>query len=151
MTEPGPDGMSGYPRRRRRVVSLLTIAVGYAAIGVALLAQPERWFNTPSYANLLSVFGTDTWGAIYLTVSATMLAAVWYRRTRVVVVVAHTISIALTAAWLFAFVVRYFTDDGTTIVNVVSWSTYLVILIRSAIIIDDDQEMDRVISEESKG
>lgn len=145
-----PGGIATLGRPRRRTVSLLTIAVGHAAIGVALFLQPERWFNTPSYANLLSIASTDVWGSIYLAVSAVMLLAVWKRRNRILVVTAHTVGIALVAAWLIAFFVRYLTDDGTTIVNVVSWSTFLVILARSAIIIDDDQGMEEILAEESK-
>lgn len=146
-----PGGMDRPPRRRRRTVSLLTVAVGYGAIGVALWLQPSRWHNTPSYANLLSILSTEVWGGIYLAVSAVMLAAVWQVRSRVLVVTAHTVAIALTGSWLLGFLVRYFTDSGTTIVNVVSWSTFLIFLIRSAVIIDDDRDLDRVIVEESAG
>jgi len=144
-----PDEIATALPHRRHIVSLMTIALGHAAIGVALWLQPERWFNTPSYANLLSVASTEVWGSVYLAVSAVMLLAVWRRRNRFLVVTAHTAGIALVGSWLIAFFVRYLTDDGTTIVNVVSWATFLAILARSAIIIDDDLGTEQVPAGES--
>jgi hypothetical protein len=134
-----PASETGPARRRVRLpVSLFTVTVAYATFGLALWLQPERWANTPAYHNLLVVLTAQTWGTIYLLVAALTAAASWKTRIRPVVVIAHTAAIALTAAWLVGFVIRYLTDQGTTIVNVVSWSTYLVLLIRSAVVLDDD-------------
>lgn len=123
---------------RSRKFPAIQMAIAYFVIGVFLWIQPDRWANTPSYANLLQLASTGVWGSIYLASALLMAAAVRFRARRIVLVVAHTVAIALTAAWFLAFVVRFATDDGTTIVNVVSWGVFLSRLIQSAVILDDD-------------
>lgn len=112
------------------------ILAAYIAIGLTLIIQPGRYANTPSYANLIDIFPQWVWGIIYLVVAGLLLAA---RATPSVIVgtIAHTIAIALTASWLLAFVYRYATDKGTTVVNVASWGVFLSLLIISAVRLND--------------
>lgn len=108
----------------------------FLAIGLTLWFQPERYDNTPSYANLLEIFPQHVWGAIYVAVAVLKAITAWRHPTRVLIVAAHTLGVALVVVWLAAFVIRYFTDDGTTIVNVCSWAAYLFLVIRSAARLD---------------
>lgn len=112
------------------------ILFAYLAIGLTLIFQPDRYANTPSYANLIDVLPQWAWGALYLAV-ALLLAAARLTPNRLIAIVSHTTAIALTASWLLAFVVRYVTDSGTTIVNIVSWGTFLTILIISVTQLND--------------
>lgn len=111
----------------------------FLAIGLTLWFQPERYANTPSYANLLDILPQHAWAAMYVVVSVVKAVAVWHYTRRVLTVMAYTLGVALVVVWLAAFVVRYLTDDGTTIVNVCSWATYLYLLVRSAIRLDDER------------
>jgi hypothetical protein len=116
----------------RFLIGVVTIA--YLAIGVTLIVQPARYDNTPSYGLLLELLSQTAWGVIYLVVASSLGAGIVcarWRRGRLVAVVSHTAAIALTSVWTAAFIVRWFTDSGTTIVNVVSWSVYLALLARS--------------------
>lgn len=114
------------------------IVVAYSMFGVFLWAQPSRWARTPSYANLLQLLSQQTWGSIYLVAAGLLLGAFFGSNARWFKVVALTLSMALDASWLLAFVVRFFTDDATTIVNIVSWSMFLYVLIVSAVYMDAD-------------
>lgn len=119
---------------------MIVITFAYLAIGVTLILQPERYGNTPSYVVLLEIFNQGVWGVCYLAVGLSLAASALgagSRYGRWLAVTSHTAAIALTGAWLAAFVVRWLTDDGTTIVNIVSWSVYLALLIRSALQLDD--------------
>jgi hypothetical protein len=100
------------------------------AIGVTLIVQPDRYSNTPSYANLLNVLPAWGWGIAYSAVAVLHGCELWFRK-QLLTTITHTIGIILVTAWLAAFVVRYITDDGTTIVNVASWSAYLYLELRS--------------------
>lgn len=123
---------------------LLFLSLSYLAFGITLCAQPSRYFNTPSYANLLQVAPAYVWGAMYLFCSFLMLMVVVRRKIKRISVIAHGISLALTLWWLIAFIIRYSTDDGTTIVNVISWTTYSYLLIRSMLLIGDDVATEEV-------
>lgn len=118
-------------------VSTVIVIISYAAIGVTLILQPERYDATPSYGLLLDMLDQKIWGIVYLLAAATLGLSLWRRRRRTLLIVAHTFAIALTTVWLGAFVIRYLTDSGTTIVNVASWGVYLALLVRSAVDIDD--------------
>lgn len=116
------------------------VAVAYAAIGIALIVQPQRFANTPSYQNLIEIISQLGWGVIYLVCALLLVVPLFPlpRRPRwILAVTGHTVSIALTGFWLAAFVLRYFTDSGTTIVNLVSWGAYLALLIRSMLNLTD--------------
>lgn len=140
-----PGTSSGWDLRNRRIPAL-TVAVAFIAFGVTLLLQPERWFNTPSYANLLLVIDVSTWGWLYLLGAALLCASAYFRKTRWVLVLAHTYGLALAVFWDAAFVVRYATDSGTTIVNIVSWGILITRLIQSAVVLDDDYEYPPVLT-----
>jgi hypothetical protein len=114
------------------------------AFGLTLILQAGRYFNTPSYANLLAVAPAWGWGVAYLAVAVLMMLVVVRHRIKVLSIVAHTLSLALILFWLFAFCVRYATDDGTTIVNIISWATYARLLFRSAVLIGDDVAREEV-------
>lgn len=109
----------------------------FLIFGTALILQPSRWANTPSYANLLALLSSEMWGIIHLVVGIA-LGITFYtaRHVKWFSIITHTAAIALVSAWFVAFIVRYLTDDGTTIVNVVSWGVYLALLIQSAVSLD---------------
>lgn len=109
----------------------------FLAIGVTLEVQPSRYANTPSYANLLDIFRQSTWGAVYLFASALMIGCIRRHTHRTLIIVTHTVTITLILVWLAAFVIRYATDGGTTIVNVASWTVYLYLAVRSALLVDE--------------
>ena len=111
----------------------------FLVIGLTLWFQPERYANTPSYANLLAILPQHAWAAMYVVVAVVKVAALWRYASRVLTVMAYTLGVALVVVWLAAFVVRYLTDDGTTIVNVCSWATYLFLIVRGAIRLDDER------------
>ena len=113
------------------------LAVVFAAIGVTLWLQPGRYANTPSYANLLAILPQHEWSVIYLSAAVLNVTAIWQYAHRALVITSHTVAIVLILAWLLAFVIRYLTDDGTTIVNVMSWSVFLYLAFRSALMVDD--------------
>lgn len=113
------------------------VGVAFLALGITLFVQPERYDRTPSYANLLDIAPQATWGAIYLAVAAVLLASVMLRRNRPLAVLAHTLSFCLVATWLLAFIIRYATDDATTIVNVVSWAVLLYLVVQSMLQLDE--------------
>lgn len=121
------------PRR----IWLTKVMVGvYLTIGGGLLLQPERFSLTPSYHNLVIFLPAKAWGVVYLGCAA--LLGLWLSRQSHIgsrsglTIAAHIPAIALGAWWDVAFVIRYLTDQGTTIVNVVSWSLFTLLLLRSA-------------------
>lgn len=116
-----------------------TVIVAYAVIGWGLVEQPYTFSNTPSYANLIHFRSTATWGAAYLA-SAALLAAwrlIW--RERGIGFLAHIVTAVLTVWWLGAFIIRWQTDKGTTVVNPVSWTVFLSLVVRSWRGVDDEQ------------
>jgi uncharacterized membrane protein YjfL (UPF0719 family) len=125
-----------------------TIVIAFFAFGVTMLLQPYRYQHTPSYANLIQLANLNWWGSAYL-IAALLLAAylVKYRQVTPdnevtlqdmwLPIVAHTFAGLLSSVWLLAFVIRYATDSGTTIVNVVSWSVFTMLITVSALRIDE--------------
>lgn len=126
--------------RRRIAFTMLTVAVAYLCIGASLLLQPDRWYRAAGYANLLATATTISWGSAYVLIGAVMAFAVFRPQYRIGQVVAHTAGIAVALAWLIGFVIRYLTDPNTTVMAVVPWATFLALLIRSAVVLDDDRE-----------
>jgi hypothetical protein len=116
---------------------MAVMAVVFTAIGLTLMLQPGRYANTPSYANLLDLARQQTWSVAYLVAAALKVAAICRPSHRTLAVITHTVSITLVGVWLGAFVIRWATDDGTTIVNVSSWSVYLYLVVRTALTIDN--------------
>lgn len=115
---------------------MAVMAVVFAAIGLTLMLQPSRYANTPSYANLLDIARQQTWSVAYLVAAALKVAAISRPAHRVLAIITHTVAITLVGVWLAAFIIRWLTDDGTTVVNVSSWSVYLYLVVRSALAID---------------
>lgn len=114
------------------------LTITYVVIALDLIFQPARFHRTPSYANLDNIMNFFMWGWLYL-IGAVMLG--WYLwspvSNRFQAIVAHTYAAALTLLWLAAFVIRWFTDDGTTAINIVSWGVFFSLLIRSGVLIDE--------------
>lgn len=132
-----PRGLTGRYGGRAIALPFTVVGIAFTAVGLTLFLQPHRYDNTPSYANLLNVMNQAWWGLIYLVVAAFVFAAVTFWRHRLLTVAAHTSAAALVLSWLAAFVYRWLTDDGTTIVNVVSWSILLFLVVRSMFQLDE--------------
>lgn len=113
-----------------------TVSVVFFAFGLTMLVQPHRYKNTPSYANLIEVAGLKTWGVAYVAVAIMLGAYLAYVRKEWFAIAAHTLAFMLSAAWLGAFVIRYATDSGTTIVNVGSWTVFTLLVLISGLRID---------------
>lgn len=116
---------------------MVILCAVFLAIGITLFLQPDRYTNTPSYANLLEVFRQSTWGVIYLIAAGLQVLCIWRYTHRTLIVVTHTVVITLVSVWLAAFVIRYLTDAGTTVVNVCSWSVFLYLAVRSSLMVDE--------------
>lgn len=108
----------------------------FFAIGITLWLQPSRYDHTPSYANLLDIARQHTWSVVYLAAAVLKVACIVMPQRRVLATVSHTVAFILVATWLGAFVIRWVTDPGTTVVNVCSWSAYLYLVLRSALKLD---------------
>jgi hypothetical protein len=144
-----PKSMKRYVNRARLWFTearthMFFMACSFLAFGFTLWLQPERYYNTPSYANLLQVASPTAWGSMYLFCAVLLFIVTFRRKVKVISIIAHGISLALMLWWLVAFIIRYATDDGTTIVNVISWSTYTYLLVRSALLIGDDVAFEEV-------
>jgi hypothetical protein len=100
------------------------------ALGLALIFQSARWSRTPAYGNLMLIFPAHVWGYIYLAAAVLTLIGLMME-IRAVSVAGHTLSFILLGMWTGAFVVRWITDSSTTIANVVAWTAYFVLVIRS--------------------
>lgn len=136
--------LAGLPRKPWTLYTPViswTVIAAFMALGIGMTLQPDRFARTPSYANLLSFAPAQVWGCAHLLVAALLLAWRMSTHTRWIGVIAHTAGIMLTLWWLGAFVIRWLTDDATTIVNVVSWSILLSLLIRSTNGLDDEDDL----------
>lgn len=139
-----PTGRHGKRVRPLRLLRLneprahmAIMAVVFCGIGLTLWWQPGRYANTPSYANLLVLLPQHAWSITYLFATALNVVSIWRYSCRALVIGTHTVAIMLVSSWLAAFVIRYLTDDGTTIVNVLSWSVFLYLVVRSALMVDE--------------
>lgn len=115
----------------------VTVTVAYTLLGLGMLGQPARFDRTPAYGNLTQIVDVQIWGGAYLGVAA-LLMVYLLRPDRLTAILAHTAGAALTLIWLTAFIVRFATDPGTTIVNVVSWLVFALLLIRSGLGAEDN-------------
>jgi len=113
------------------------IAAAYLVIGGALLLQPTRFESTPAYANLIDIANQKVWGAAYVLCAVLLAVYVLMVSNRFYGILAHTVTIIVTVIWLFAFIVRWWTDAGTTVVNIVSWAVFLFLAIRSGTLVDE--------------
>jgi uncharacterized membrane protein len=116
---------------------LIVMTIVFFCLGITLWLQPSRFHNTPSYANLLALIPTEGWGSIYLTTAALCTSCIVSYPLRWLTTVTHTVGITLLGVWWLAFWIRWLTDGGTTIVNVLSWGVFLYLMVRSAMKLDD--------------
>jgi hypothetical protein len=128
---------SALTEQRRCLLVSIVIFLGFA---LDLGFRGSRYANTPSYANLLDIAGTNVWAITYAVVGLACLAAYRFRTNAIVVTAAHMLGMALSAGWLVAFIIRTSTDDGTTAANVFAWSVYFLLITRSAQLVDLDEQ-----------
>jgi hypothetical protein len=107
------------------------IAVAYFGFGLDMLLQPDRFSKTPAYGTLTAVLDIRIWGACYLTAAVLLTVFVSLVTNRQYGVIAHIVSGTITLMWLLVFIIRWQTDPNTTAVNVVSWSVFLIVIVRS--------------------
>ncbi len=145
--DPRDERRPGDPRDERTVVDVparpftqkapaLIIAAAYTILGLSLLLQPTRWGATPAYGTLLDILPQGPWGFITLVVAASLAFAVWSTRIRVMSIVLHLAAILYTAGGMFAFAVRWATDDKTTPMVWVSWLVFLCVIAFSLVSIE---------------
>jgi hypothetical protein len=115
-------------------VGSVAITLLFAA---GLLLQPIRWEHTPAYGNLLDILSAQQWGWCYLAVSIALMLGITFMQYRIIALGAHVLAFVLLLSWEAAFIVRWGTDKYTTIANVGSWLTFLIILVVSARQVDD--------------
>lgn len=114
---------------------MVIMGVVFYAFGLTLLWQSGRYYNTPSYANLLALLRPEYWGIIYvLAASLKVICIVWDGSMRLVFAT-HLVSLSILLFWWVAFLIRYITDDGTTIVNLCSWGVFIYLVIRSGMLV----------------
>jgi hypothetical protein len=109
----------------------VVIGVAYLGFSLGMLFQPSRFSNTPAYGNLTQVLDIRIWGACYLVAAVLFGIYASLLTPRTFGIVVHMFGLTITAVWWLAFVIRWLTDDGTTVVNVVSWMVFLLVIIRS--------------------
>jgi hypothetical protein len=113
----------------------VVIAVAFLGLGLDMLLEPERFSSTPSYGTLIRVLDIRIWGVCYLTSAVLLSGYVSLITNRQYGVIAHTVSGTIALVWLLAFIIRWRSDPNTTAVNVVSWSVFLIVIIRSLTLI----------------
>lgn len=118
----------------RSHMAIMTLA--FWVFGLSLIFQGSRYANTPAYANLLAVLPAPVWGAWYTTAAVLKTASIVAYSKRLLVILTHTVTVPLLAFWQVAFLIRYISDPHTTPVNVVSWTVFLYLVVRSALQMD---------------
>jgi hypothetical protein len=111
------------------------ICVAYTVYGLGMLLQPGRFSTTPAYANLIRTLDIRVWGAQYLAVAALFAVYTLWTTNRLFGIVTHILGLTITGVWLLAFVIRWLTDQNTTVVNVGSWLVLTLVIGRSASLI----------------
>lgn len=127
------------PLRRRRPVPTMAMAAVTFLFALGLFGQPSRWLATPAYGNLMDALTPPVWGLAYLAAAVSLMLSLWLRRRQWIVLATHMWPVILLIWWELAFIIRWATDTKTTIVNVVSWGTYLSLVVWSAVLSDDDR------------
>jgi hypothetical protein len=111
------------------------ICAAYTFLGLGMVLQPSRFSATPAYGNLTQVLDIRLWGAMYLAVAALFGVYTVLVTGRLFGIVVHIPGAIVTGTWWLAFIIRWRTDDSTTVVNVVSWMVFILIIMRSASLI----------------
>jgi len=115
----------------------LIVSIAFLGFGITMILQPHRYKNTPSYKNLIQMESLTFWGICYLVIGiAWIIFMLWIRNDKVGLLV-HTFASMITAVWVVIFIVRWITDSGTTIVNVINWGVLLTLTIWSGVWIDN--------------
>lgn len=107
---------------------LVVLCTGF---GLGLAAQPTRWSATPAYGNLLLLASPGVWALCYLAVALALTLGLAFPIARPISVAAHALAFMLFIGWWTAFLVRWITDNHTTIVNVMSWATFVCLVVYS--------------------
>jgi hypothetical protein len=113
----------------------VVIALAFLGLGLDMLLEPRRFSTTPAYGTLIAVLNIRIWGACYLTAATLLIIFVSFVTNRQYGVIAHVASGTIALVWLVVFVIRWRSDPNTTAVNVVSWSVFLMVIIRSMTLI----------------
>lgn len=125
--------------RPHRPVPTIAMTVVTLVFALGLIGQPARWLATPAYGNLMDALSPPLWGVAYLVAAISLALSLALRRHRWIVLATHMWPVILLFWWELAFIVRWSTDAKTTIVNVVSWGTYLSLAVWSAVLSDDSR------------
>jgi hypothetical protein len=126
------DPMNG-TRWHRLETAPAVIAIGtFLGYAGGLWLQPARWVATPAYGELLVLAPQWVWGACYLVAALGLLAALVWPHRLLAVVGGHIVAGMLMAAWWVAFLVRWVTNESTTVVNPLNWLALLAVLTLSA-------------------
>jgi hypothetical protein len=110
----------------------IAVAFAYALYSLGMLTQPERFSNTPAYGTLTQMLHIQVWGLVYLVTAGLFAVYAAFVVSRTTAIIVHIVGLIVTTVWWLAFVIRWLTDEGTTIVNVVSWGVFLLLIGRSA-------------------
>lgn len=113
----------------------VVISIAYLGFGFGMLFQPRRFSSTPAYGNLVEVFDIRIWGGCHLLAAVLLAVYISLHTSRHFGIVAHIVALVVTGVWWLAFVIRWLTDENTTVVNVVSWLVFLLVIARSASLI----------------
>lgn len=111
------------------------ICIAYTMYGLGMEIQPQRFSATPAYGNLTQILDIRWWGAMYLVVAVLFGIYTLLVTNRMFGIVTHLLGLAVTGMWLLAFLIRWVTDQNTTVVNVASWLVLLLVIARSATLI----------------
>lgn len=126
-----------YTREARLYVVM--VAVLYLGFGASMLLQPLRWQRTPAYHNLFVVLPETVWGVIFCAVAVVMMLGVFrFPRNRGLRLMSLGMAVALTLAWLLAFLIRWLTSDATTPETWGSFAVNLALLIQASRVLDGD-------------
>lgn len=113
---------------------MVILVVVFYAFGFTMLFQSSRYYNTPSYANLLQLMRPELWGVIYIFAASLKVLSIVRQDSMKLIFATHILSLMLLLFWWVAFWIRYFTDNGTTIVNVCTWGLMVYLVIRSGLL-----------------
>ncbi len=116
---------------------MVLMACVSAVFGVSLVTQHARYAAGPLFTPLVEFVPLPAWGAAYLTVAALKTVCIVRYQWRPVLLCTHAVSIALFAYWCTALTIQYATSSTSTVGYPLAWWTYLYLLIRSFLMIDE--------------
>lgn len=107
------------------------ICIAYTIYGLGMVLQPRRFSATPAYGNLTKLLDIRWWGVLYLVMALMFGLYTVFLTHRTFGIATHLIGLAVTGYWLVAFLIRWVSDSGTTVVNVGSWLVLTLLIARS--------------------